>query len=582
MAEVEVNAKASNLAREFLSVLDKEEAYIEEKVSDDKSGLFFITALKIFDLEYVRRKKSKKSVGLIAPFYLLRIGLPRFIETVFRSIPYFDHDEVTFSPDAPMVEAATKFLMFFGMIEVGRQFAHLTLSGDCDLQIDESGRYRFAVPCGFSHADFFEQSVEEHYRRIHRAIHGQTLKSNAAYRQALRKAPKRFKRNVRVFADRYIAYEADPLLDDLHFALAYAKLDAAGAFSEFPADVRFGGIPFATYVFALTFVVSAATKHAGFAEALVKVAPQIRQEDILTLTADRSEYDEALLSAVNEYGVAEPSFSPVSLAQIQQILTVLSVDRESLGKLRTTEAALPPLISFSRKAWIRSISLAQLDPIEALLVGLRHHFPTDWDRAQQLREPLMQDELEQMLGRLNPPLEMRRNIILRDGNRHLTDLDFVAFDPDSGLMLLYQLKHQDHFKGDMRARYNRTLRLRKQSTKWIQTVRAWVDQTSDNVKCDVLRIKQPNVPLKVELVVLGRKFAHHLSSENMFGAAYGTWAQSIDAFVLARRYGGGSLVSYFKQLQSHRPDKLVFEKPNGIENVYHLSDAVFTVREALS
>lgn len=387
-------------------------------------------------------------------------------------------------------------------------------------------------------------------------------------------------RNVRVFRDYYIGYDAHPTLDAMHFAYATIRLHSSDELKAISQDAVFGGLPFRSYVLGLAFIISVATKHIAFCEALAKKRPDIRTIDILTITAESLEFREAMLTAINEYGEPDPDFRPVAYSDVDTVLRVLSCDWERVGALGYTMAAIPPLVAFSRRAWIKSSVIPQLDPIPALLTSLRMLHPKDWDRAQQGRERYMQDRLMVMFTELDSSIYLGRNVVLGDGTRHLTDLDLVAYDEADGTLALFQLKYQDHYRGDMKSRSNKVGRLITQVEKWTEAVSGWLTRSDVRVLRATLGVPIQREPARTVLVIVTEHFAHHLSDADLDEAIYGTWAQAIDAFVRDRKTRQGSLRGFCEKLQEvSSMENVKMDRVGPRTREYKLEGVMFTLTE---
>ena len=135
---------------------------------------------------------------------------------------------------------------------------------------------------------------------------------------------------------------------------------------------------------------------------------------------------------------------------------------------------MPFLIEYFDTSWITSTAAIQIGAVDFLLNSLRHSFTVDYDRNQQTRESSMQRALRRLLNNYLPGLKLVDNVKIRRDGHTLTDIDYAAIDEADGTVVLLQLKHQDHYGGDMRRRSHRASRLRKEVDRWLTSVRAWI------------------------------------------------------------------------------------------------------------
>lgn len=568
---------SNSIARKFLSALDAQEQLARNYIAAEPTGIMFLTAFKVFDLSWLGKLELD---GSGTDRHLLRMGLPRLIQLFYETGTRSNHEGLTFAPNDAMVWAAVGMLHNLGSIETGRQLAHLALEGDCLIEIDESGTFHVFVPENFTWPGANETALSERQKDAMRNEISLLFEGNREFRKAKAEMPALLDQNVWVYRDHYIGYDAHPTLDAMHFAFATARLRSSGELEAISQDAVFGGLPFRTYVLGLAFTISVATKHIAFCEALAKKRPDIRAIDILTITAESLEFREAMLTAINEYGEPDQDFRPVTYSDVDTVLRVLSCDWERVGALGSTMAAIPPLVAFSRRAWIKSPVIPQLDPIPAFLTSLRTLYPKDWDRAQQGRERYMQDRLIEMFTELDSSNYLGRNVVLRDGSKHLTDLDLVVYDEADGTLAIFQLKYQDHYRGDMKSRSNKVGRLITQVEKWTEAVSSWLAHSDVRVLRATLGFPIQRKPSRTVLVIVTEHFAHHLSDANLRGAIYGTWAQAIDAFARDRRAGQGSLHGFCQKLQDvSNIENVKWEKVVSGTKEYKLESVNFTLTE---
>ena len=565
------------IARKFLSVLDKQEQLARDYIAAEPTGVMFLTAFKVFDLSWLGMLELD---GSGTDRHLLRMGLPRLIQLFYETSTRADHEGLTFAASDDMVWAAVAMLHNLGSIETGRQFAHLALEGDCQIEIDLTGTFHLSVAENFTWSGADETSLNERQMDAMRSEKFKLLEGNQKFRKAQAEMPALLERNVWVYKDHYIGYDAHPTLDAMHFTYATIRLQVSGELEAISPDADFGGVPFRTFVLGLAFTISVATKHFAFCEALAKKRPDLRSIDILTITTEAEEFREAMLEAVNEYGETDPDFRPVTHFDVDVVLRMLSCDWERVGGLGSTMAAIPPLIAFSSRAWIKSTVIPQLDPIPAFLTSLRTLYPKDWDRAQQERERHMQNRFVAMFAELDSAIHVVGNVVLGDGSRHLTDLDLVAYDEADGTLAIFQLKYQDHYRGDMKSRSNKVSRLIAQSSKWTEAVSEWLTRSDERVLRATLGLPIRKEPTRTELVIVAEHFAHHLSDASLDGAVHGTWAQAIDAFKRDRRTGQGALRGFCEKLgEVSNIGNLTRERRAPSAREYKLEGVQFTLTE---
>lgn len=230
------------------------------------------------------------------------------------------------------------------------------------------------------------------------------------------------------------------------------------------------------------------------------------------------------------YGPSFDGFTFTTSAELETIYRVLSARRDNIDVLRPNGAPIPMLLEFSDTSVFRCLAGAQESPIQVLLNGLRHHFPDDYNANQQTREASLQRAIERILGGGFEGLAFKRNVILKDQERDLTDIDLVVTEERSNTVLLFQIKAQDSYGSEMNARLNRSKRFAEGSRRWVNVTKNWLSRTDTHELRSRFGMSRSSQVPNVHLVVLSRFFAHFgLEEETPEDVTYCTWSQFFNA-----------------------------------------------------
>ena len=275
-------------------------------------------------------------------------------------------------------------------------------------------------------------------------------------------------------------------------------------------------------------------------------------------------------------------FTRTSLEEASTIFSVLSVGRGSTQILSRPAAPIPSVIETSGTGFIRSIAGAQMSPMAFLLASLREKFPTDYDRHQQTGEGSMQRAIKRVLDERFRGLEYRQNVRLKTEGKELTDLDFVVLEPAFGTIVLCQLKFQDLYGADIRAKGTRTGRLNKEVSGWLSSVRRWVDSGGAALLRSTLRLER-NFPVnEIFFLTISRHYAYSLKSVSLGeNAAFSTWLQFVNAIELMRQKQGDfrTLSGFCQMLREQNNAKDQAHAEEG-DTSYKLTTVEFLVRRA--
>jgi len=571
----------SENARALLKRLDIHETSIAEELGYDRLGIGLLTALKEFDYYHYNVTRQENTDTTDLHFHVLRLGLPRTVSEVLSRVPAFAYPEATFQSNKELILAALDATAGLGFIENGRRLAHAALAGECEVKALGEDEFEVLLPKTMFALEEHEQIIEQHYRNQHYS-QMRAAAAKAFTKRTRKRISKLLSKNVFVFRDKFIGYGAHPELDDYFFGLAYAKTMINSSYDEFRHDLNFGGVTFHKYVLSAVYFLFLAFKHEAFCEALLKKSPQIRLRDILTITCDKKAFRDSLIDALNYYGPSFQNFSPVTEAEADTILKVMSVRRDNLKILSSTMAPVPFLVEFSKSAWAKSTAGAQLAPMEFLLNALRFNFPAEYDRNQRTREQSMRAALKRLISQSFSGIIFIDAIKIRDKHRVITDIDYIAVEPESGTVLLFQLKHQDQYGADMRRRSNRILKLREEVAGWLDSVRQWVQRTSREDIASAFRLPKGISLQKIRMVVLTRHFAHALSELDMRDdCSYATWMQFVDALtrIDLQQNDTPTFLGLFDILQNYMSHKIANIVTADTDDVFHVRSLSLRVRQ---
>ena len=521
-----------SIASEFLGLLEEEMARVRELVANDEVGIGLICAVRELDLCYLSVREGRPSLRELDAFWLLRAGLPHYVRATFEQVPSFRVPTLTIAHERATSALAKGVVRRVGQVHQGRRLAFAAMDGAISVEKIGPKLFRFKMPSAFEGIEAYERAIEADYFQTY-----QTLLRSGAKKQFGSETEayieKLLAEHVYVWRGRYIGYNAHPSLDDYFFGMAYGELFADRGFDSFHFSLQFGGVCFREYRLALAYLLSVARKHERFCRALIRKHPDIKLEDIITVTGERQDMIDGIYTVVNRYGPSFEGFRPITMAQAETIYRVLSVRRDNAAVLGSGHATVPLLIEISPTHVVKSVAGAQISASHFLLDALRHNFKSEYDRHQRTREKSMQKALRRILSQTVPGLEYRENIDIKRNGKRRTDIDFVAIDPRSRTALLFQLKHQDAYGADMQKRLSRSNHLIEDTLKWSARIDEWLAETPRGLVASTLRLRKGIKVEHYKKVVIGRHFAHILhafaSKERFAVATFMQFGAAVDA-----------------------------------------------------
>jgi hypothetical protein len=513
--------------REFYDSLTRQEAAMARWIAGDAYGLVMRIAINELDLELEGgHRNGPATVVDHERGYLMGLGVNRVVKLALDAHPKFIAPTWTVQRKLEASAPVLALISDLGKIDHGRRVAQSLASRSG--RIEKVGnRFRITLPSQLVDHELHERVLDQYYvERGRRDFErGPQAYLDARIGEDVRSLLTKL---VYPFGQHFIGYESDPKLDVYFYGRGYNEIQLAKGYDTFHFSTRFGGMTFQHYKLAAAFILQSGHRHRAFVRALLEKEPSIRIEDILTVSGKTESYLENMRDFINYWGELGEGHVPVTDEGVRILFDVLSVSRRNRALLDRPGAPIPPLVQCSDKHVIKVLSGANGDILVFLINSLQHSFPRDYDRAQREREGVMQRAVERILRAALPHLGFRGNIKLRKNGTVLTDLDLVAVDTAADRVILFQLKHQDHYGTDLATMLSRTTRLNQQVSDWLTKVRGWLAAASGPEIRATLRLPSVASRPTVSLMVVTRHFAHSL--RGVVGgadAAFSNWAQLV-------------------------------------------------------
>jgi len=307
----------------------------------------------------------------------------------------------------------------------------------------------------------------------------------------------RMKKLVYCWADHFIGYNTAPEIDEFFDQRGLLSSERMFGYDVFADDAVFGGRPFSFYREGVRTLVGWAIKHLHFAAVLQRLRPDLRIQNLVTITADIDRVTSELACALH-----------ATEKDASKVLSLLEVNLDNATQLLINGHAPPPLLRVSSEQVLRVVSGFLIEPLQVMLRNLRTQYQNDWDRAVNDRESRFRDELLQLFPQ-DWLVKFPTGISFKKAAQKLTDVDAVVLDKKTGVVGLFQLKWQDAFGHSMRERGAKMKNFSREAQKWIDTVGTFLANATPAEMCQMLGLSiQSRRPLQYRLFVIGRYFAH--------------------------------------------------------------------------
>lgn len=275
---------------------------------------------------------------------------------------------------------------------------------------------------------------------------------------------RRLARYGRVEKGWFIAYDNDQFLVD-HYR-ARAQIQAAGVVEAeaLPATGLIGGRPFSDWSEASTTAYGAVLHHIDAAGWLRKRNPKLSMRDILTIFGRRDDIVEVLIERGDDRQRA------------LQLMAGLTLDVEGAVSCEERhEIPLPYYIDAGENFVLLPMFGGLMNPHAGLLDHLRRNYRGDWDKIVDGREHIFREDLRQLLPEPRYKV-LEKGLKLRRKDRStLTDVDAVALDRQTGVVVFVQLKWYDVYGFSLAERESRKENLLTKGNEWVDKVHSWID-----------------------------------------------------------------------------------------------------------
>ncbi|WP_157651541.1 hypothetical protein [Burkholderia ubonensis] len=562
----------------FFSALNEEEKKLIPRLAEDHLGINLRCALNELDLYHYNRTQTPSSDEQ-KTYYILQLGVTRLVHLALKSRPSFDVPVVSFTrhPELsiPVLQAASAL----GIIQHGRRIAQYAAMGAAEITTSNRGEFNVKLPLKLKNNSGHEADVLEHFmleskRRFENIFH------TKPFQKLEKEVENKLSELVYPWETHFIGYDADPLLDDYFYGLAYHHMQLQEGFDSFHHKLKFGGICYQHYRLALIFIVSIYIRHEKFSEALIKKDKSINIENILTITSDIDPFIESLQTAVNYFGSAYEEYEELTMDDARIVFKVLSCGRHNMDLVSAPGSPMPLIVQCSDQGFIRCLAGARSEPARYLLESLRYHFPLDYDRNQLSREGALQQAIKRILRKAFTGLDFRENLNAKVAGELLTDIDLIVIEKITGIVLLCQLKHQDLYGSNLHAEKIRGERLVDQTQGWLIAVDKWLNQIGVEGLRRSLQLNDDSPTLQVYRLVIAKHFAHQLMDlSSLQGALYTNWPQLVLATETVSRkpaqHGLADLINCLQEIPEHQSAYEYESEENTKWSVGNLTFSIF-------
>lgn len=397
---------------------------------------------------------------------LFRLGFNPALELLIGKIPR--------EPGFPLAQATNETIHYsgtvlhhFGRIRLLKRYLSLACSGA--LIASRSGsRLQFNRPNGAAGVEIFE------------LLDHAWLDSNSEMSTPIITSEVQSEMQSLVYRwqQHFIGYDASPNIDDHFMRVAIEEFDRQRDLYGIHPKFRFGAITGTEMATVSALLSSIYLKHVFFCIEYLKKYPDGRPDNLLTIWDEKKKMTDSIYSFAKVLQDHRPpgteAIYKLTRSKVYQCLSALSITKEAASfHCQGFRSPIPALIEVRRNFWMRPVAAVIDGPLAFGTRELRRRFPRDWDKNIRKREAWFRNDLYALFAG-NRYLCLNREIQISANGRTLTDIDAVVLDTVAGRLALFELKWQEPLGFEERERRSRARILRRELTKWIETISTFI------------------------------------------------------------------------------------------------------------
>lgn len=214
------------------------------------------------------------------------------------------------------------------------------------------------------------------------------------------------------------------------------------------------------------------------------------------------------------------------MSNIKKIFDLLIVSENNIEEhLKEDKDFSPLFVKIGSRFVYRSIKGCLGASVLFLHNELKKQYPKDYFRWINERELTFRNQLYYLFDS-ERFVKVERNVELNT-NGIRTDIDAALFDKKTKTLGLFQLKWQDKYAADLKARRSRISNFYPKAKEWIEKMIKWETAVDTKEILSSLNINDSDIS-NIYLFVIGRYNTHFSNQETDERAAWGSWYHVVE------------------------------------------------------
>ncbi|MDR0332434.1 MAG: hypothetical protein LBI15_03130 [Dysgonamonadaceae bacterium] len=488
-------------------LLVEEQSQLNKKIEKNNTPFLFIDLIKAIDYYWYGKYEKKEEFE-----YFINFGFSYFLRQFYKTSTFNE-------PCLPLSPSTINSLSFchyhlyqYGKCRVIERGMELAKNNDVILKDSFNNDFILELSAKDTLEYVENKSVDEYLRLIRNGVLKDQIKNQEKKRERILEL---LDKEVKVWRGHYIQYDSTPEIDEYYYREGYIHLVTTQLYDDFEEQFEFGGIPYKHFLDVVQSIIGVALKHIDACILLHKKNPKINLFDIISIPTVLEEI--------------YPSFSNylgIKIEHVKKIFDLLVVSAENIDvHLKDDKDFSPPFIKIGSRFVYRSIKGCLCAPILFLHNELKRQYPKDYFRWINEREVTFRNQLYHLF-KSDRFIKIERNIELNSKGIR-TDIDAVIFDKQTKNLGFFQLKWQDKFSSDLKARKSKISNFYPKAKEWIEKIIKWQESIDKKEILSSLNINDTDIQ-NIYLFVIGRYNTHFSNQEVDERAAWGSWYHMVE------------------------------------------------------
>lgn len=488
-----------------LILIEKES--IDKKIEENNTPFLLMDLMRAIDYYWLGEYENKQDFESF-----IRFGFPSFLNQFYKTNKFNQPFIPVSSSTADSLSFCHYYLYMYGKCRFIERCIELAKNGEAFLDEIDGNNFKLSVSTKSTLEYIENKSVSEYFRIMHEFVLKEKIESQKAKKSDISKL---LGKEVQVWNQDYIKYDSTPEIDEYYFREGYIYLVCNQLYDDFDEIFTFGGVPYKQILDVLQSIIGVALKHIDVCMILCEKCPQINLYNVLSTPMI---LDEVYASYANYLGI--------DMDNVKKIFNLLIVSENNIEEHLKEEKDFSPLfVKIGSRFVYRSIKGCLGAPILFLHNELKKQYPKDYFRWINEREVTFRNQLYHLFDE-DRFIKIDRNVEI-NSNGIRTDIDGIIFDKQTKNLGLFQLKWQDKYSSDLKARKSRISNFYPKAKEWIEKMIKWEAAVSTKEILSSFLINDTQIQ-NIYLFVIGRYNTHFSNQEIDERAAWGSWYHVVE------------------------------------------------------